>query len=114
MTILERFKLEINKRDYFTDEEYSQFLSEENLTSADTFNKSEHYKSLLKTVVNVLNMVSNDTDLMRKITDNSTEYSMSQAYTNLANRIHQIQLQIAQIADKEGEESNSIIHPFII
>lgn len=114
MNILNRLKLELSNKQYFTDDEYIQLLSEEGLNHEDIFNKSEHYKQLLYVVLNILQMVSNDTDLMRKINDGSTEFSMSQAYTNLSKRIHEIQLKINSIADKDNENSNNIVIPFIL
>lgn len=113
MTILERLKLELNNQKYFTDDEYKQLLQEENLNSTDTFNKDTHYRKLLETVLNILNMVANDIDIMRKISDGSTEFSVSQAYKNLEERIRRVQLKINSLPTDE-EETDNIIKPFII
>ena len=67
MTNLERLKLELSNKSYYTDEEYNVFLNENNLVPTDTYDKVNNEIDLLKTVVNILETLSNDVDLMRKI-----------------------------------------------
>ena len=40
MTNLERLKLELSNKSYYTDEEYSVFLNENNLVPTDTYDKT--------------------------------------------------------------------------
>lgn len=103
MTILERLKLELNNKEYLTDTEYIQFLSENELTSTETYNKATMQKSLLLTVLDVLEVVSNDVDIMRKV---ETEFATtSDAYKYLEKRIASIKDRISSIPDAEEEYS---------
>lgn len=112
MTILDRFKLEINKKEYFSDEEYTQFLSENNLKATDTFDKYKHYRRLLITVVDVLSMVANNIDLMRKISQDDT--SIGQCMTQLETRIQAINKRLLTVQDEETENSNRMITPLFL
>ncbi len=101
MTIIERLKLELNNKEYLTDTEYIQFLSENNLTPTTAYNKSTMQKSLLFTVIDILEVVSNDVDIMRKV---ETEFATtSDAYKHLQNRIQQIKDRIASIPVPDEE-----------
>lgn len=104
MNILDRLKLELNNQLYYTDEEFIQLLSENNLDYGDTFIKANHYRNLLFTVLDILQNVSNDIDVMRRVT---TEFSDSTtAYKYLSDRIQQIKDKINSLPDEEGESSS--------
>ncbi len=79
MKVLDRLKMELSNQQYFSDEQYIQFLTENSLTPTDEYDKSTMQKSLLFTVVDILEAaVTNDIDLMTGI---STEFSnIGQAY----------------------------------
>lgn len=103
MTVLERLKLELNKQEYFTDTEYTQFLTENSLTSIDTYNKTTMQRQLLMTVLDILEAVSNDIDIMTSI---STEFAnIGQAYKYMETRVSQLKDKIASIPDTEEEYS---------
>lgn len=103
MTILERLKLELAHKEYLTDEEYIIFLTENGLAPTDKYNKSAMQKSLLFTVVDILEVVSNDVDIMRKV---ETEFTTTtDAYKHLQGRIAQIKDRIAGIPEPEEEYS---------
>lgn len=103
MTVLDRLKLELAHKEYLTDEEYIIFLTENELTSTDEYNKSTMQKFLLFTVVDILEVVANDVDIMRKV---ETEFTTtSDAYKHLQGRIAQIKDRIAGIPDLEEEYS---------
>ena len=53
MTNLERLKLELSNKSYYTDDEYNVFLNENNLIPTDTYDKTNNEIDLLKTVVNI-------------------------------------------------------------
>lgn len=97
MTVIERLKLELNHKDYFEDTELIVFLSENTLTATDTYDKSTMQRNLLLTVVDILEAVSNDVDLMRKVEDTNTGLSIGDAYKLLQDRIKDIQYQISAI-----------------
>lgn len=103
MKVLDRLKMELSNQQYFSDEQYIQFLTENSLTQTDEYDKSTMQKSLLFTVVDVLETVTNDIDLMTGI---STEFSnIGQAYEFLEARIQQVKDKIAAIPD-ENEDYN--------
>lgn len=103
MKVLDRLKMELSNQQYFSDEQYIQFLTENSLTQTDEYDKSTMQKSLLFTVVDVLEAVTNDIDLMTGI---STEFSnIGQAYEFLEARIQQVKDKNAAIPD-ENEDYN--------
>lgn len=103
MQVLNRLKMELSNQEYFTDEQYIQFLTENNLSPTDEYDKSTMQKSLLFTVIDVLEAVTNDIDLMTGI---STEFSdIGQAYQFLEARIGQVKDKIAAIPEPEEDYS---------
>ena len=105
MIVLDRLKMELSNKEYFPDEQYIQFLTENSLTDTDIYDKSSMQRNLLLTVLDVLEAVSNDVDIMRSVqTEFSTE---SAAYKWMANRIQQVKDKIATIPDPDEEENLS-------
>lgn len=103
MTVIERLSLELNNKEYLTQEEYIQFLTENNLVSTDAYDKATMQKALLLTVIDILEVVSNDVDIMRRV---ETEFTTtSDAYKHLQERIQNIKDRIASIPDAEEEYS---------
>ena len=103
MTVIERLKMELSNQQYLSDTQYTQLLTENNLTSTSTYVKADMQKSLLLTVLDVLDAVANDIDLMSGI---STEFSnIGQAYQFIEARIQQVKDKIASIPD-EGDDYN--------
>ena len=85
MQVLQRLKMELSNQEYFSDEQYIQFLTENSLAPTDEYDKPTMQKNLLYTVLDVLEAVTNDIDLMTGI---STEFSnIGQAYEFLEARI---------------------------
>ncbi|MBU5311061.1 hypothetical protein KQI38_03410 [Tissierella carlieri] len=104
MNNIERLKLELNNREYFTDGEYAIFLEENNLNSIDEYDKSTMQRDLLYTVIDVLESLANDVDLMRKI---ETEFTTtSEAVKFINDRIERIKNRIENIRDDAGEYSS--------
>ena len=64
MQVLNRLKMELSNQEYFTDEQYIQFLTENNLSPTEEYDKPTMQKQLLFTVIDVLEAVTNDIDLM--------------------------------------------------
>ena len=103
MQVLDRLKMELSNQQYFPDDQYTQFLTENSLTPTDEYDKSTMQKSLLFTVVDILEAVTNDIDLMTGI---STEFSnIGQAYEFLEARIQQVKDKIASIPEPEEDYS---------
>ncbi len=101
MQILNRLKMELSNQEYFTDEQYIQFLTENNLSPTEEYDKPTMQKQLLFTVIDVFEAVTNDIDLMTGI---STEFSdIGQAYQFLEARIGQVKDKIAAIPEPEED-----------
>lgn len=99
MQVLDRLKLELSNQQYFTDEQYTQFLSENDLTPETEYSKATMQKNLLNTVVDILEAVANDIDTMRTI---STEFAnIGEAYQYIELRIQQNKDKIAAIPEPE-------------
>lgn len=103
MTNLERLKLELSNKEYYTDVEYSVFLEENNLVPTGTYSKQVNEIHLLNTVVAILETLSNDVDMMRKI-DSKEITSIDQASKYLSLRITSLNAKILTI--KESQEEN--------
>jgi hypothetical protein len=103
MTVLERLKLELANKEYLTDNEYKVFLGENDLSATDTYSRDTMQKSLLLVVVDILEVVANDVDIMRRV---ETEFTTtSDAYKHLQECIQNIKDRIAGIPDEEEEYS---------
>ena len=103
MQVLQRLKMELSNQEYFSDEQYIQFLTENSLVPTDEYNKPTMQKQLLYTVIDVLEAVTNDIDLMTGI---STEFSdIGQAYQFLEARIQQVKDKILAIPEPEDDYS---------
>ena len=103
MQVLQRLKMELSNQEYFSGEQYIQFLVENDLTPTDEYNKPTMQKQLLYTVIDVLEAVTNDIDLMTGI---STEFSdIGQAYNFLEARIQQVKDKLLAIPEPEEDYS---------
>ena len=101
MQVLQRLKMELSNQEYFSDEQYIQFLTENSLAPTDEYDKLTMQKNLLYTVLDVLEAVTNDIDLMSGI---STEFSnIGQAYEFLEARIQQVKDKIASIPEPDED-----------
>lgn len=109
MNNLSRLKLALSNKKYFTDEEYSVFLSENDLVATDEYTKDNEI-NLYKTVLTILESLSNDTDLMRKI-DVQDITTTGQAYQYLSARIKEVKNKIFDLQNKI-EEIPTIV-PFL-
>lgn len=103
MQTLDRLKMELSNQQYFTDEQYTQFLTENNLSPTNGYDKPTMQKQLLLTVLDVLEAIANDIDLMTSI---STEFSnIGQAYQFIEVRIAQVKDKIAAIPEPNEDFS---------
>ena len=103
MQILDRLKMELSNQSYFSDEQYIQFLVENDLVHTDEYDKSTMQKNLLYTILDVLEAVANDLDIMKSIqTEFSTEGA---AYKHINDRIQQVKDKIASIPEPEEDYS---------
>lgn len=109
VTILNRLKLELSNKEYYSDDIYKTLLEENNLVWDDDYNKEVHEINLLNTVVAILETLANDVDMMRKIDTNGI-MSVDQASKYLSQRIYNIKNKIIEIEESK-EEYNGNINP---
>lgn len=103
MKILDRLKMELSNQEYFSDEQYTQFLLENGLSATSEYNKETDQRQMLLSALDILEAVSNDIDIMRQtITEFTTT---SQAYKYLEKRIQNLRDKIASIPEPEEEYS---------
>lgn len=103
MQILDRLKMELSNQEYFSDEQYTQFLLENGLSAVAEYNKETDQRKMLLSALDILEAVSNDIDIMRQtITEFTTT---SQAYKYLEKRIQNLRDKIASIPEPEEEYS---------
>lgn len=111
-TNLERLKLALNNKEYYTDDEYKLFLEENGLYPEDIYVKDIMEIELLQTVVVVLETLSNDVDLMRKVDIAELGLSTDEAYKYLEKRIKTVNEKILEIQESKVEQEDSNIRPF--
>lgn len=103
MQILDRLKMELSNQEYFSEEQYTQFLLENGLSATAEYNKETDQRQMLLSALDILEAVSNDIDIMRQtITEFTTT---SQAYKYLEKRIQNLRDKIASIPEPEEEYS---------
>ena len=103
MTILDRLKLELNNKQYFSDSEYNVFLQENDLTPTADYVKATHQRDLLYTVIDILESLANDTQLMQRV---QTEFlTTSDAIKWLEKRIIAIKNRINALPVENEETS---------
>ena len=107
MTNLQRLKLELSNKAYYTDEEYTVFLEENDLVAEGVYSKATNQTDLLETVLAILETLSNDVDIMRKI-DSKDITSIDQAYKYLSQRIQSIKARIIEIEESKVENYSNI------
>lgn len=108
MTNLSRLKLELANKQYYTDEQYSIFLQENNLVPTTEYTTASK-RALFQTCYDVLEALCNDIDLFRSV---STEFATtSQAYKYLQQRLANLQKKILSIPDEDSTDS-PICYPF--
>lgn len=102
MTNLERLKLELANKQYYTETEYSTFLAENSLEPTASYTPSAK-RALFQTCYDVLEALCNDIDLFRSV---STEFATtSQAYKYLQQRLANLQKKILSIPDEDSTDS---------
>lgn len=96
MTILERMKLELNNKNYYTDAEYTQFLIEAGISLVtDAYNNNTNRRSVLRAVKAVFESLANNIDYFRTITTEFATTTQAMGYIN--DRINAYDKQIAEL-----------------
>lgn len=108
MTTLNRLKLELSNKPYFTDAEYKVLLDENGLKDNEEYNKETMQRKLLLTVLDVLNALTNNIEMFRKLEDGITGFSQSQAYSQLSKRIEVLKNRIDTLPTEPTEQYSCV------
>lgn len=106
-TNLERLKIELTHKEYYSDEEYKMFLEENGLDADEYYNKANDEIKLLNTVIAILETLANDVDLMRKL-DTKDIVSVDQASKYLSQRIYNLKNKVVEIEESKQEYKGNI------
>lgn len=106
-TNLQRLKLELGNKEYYSDDEYKVFLEENGLADDEEYSKSNDEIKLLNTVIAILETLANDVDIMRKI-DSKDILTIDQASKYLSQRIYNIKTKIVEIEESKNEYQGNI------
>lgn len=99
LTNIERLKLELANKNYFTDDEYSVFLDENSLNATEIYEKQKDELYLLQTVISIFSALSNNIDLFIKT---QTEFlTISSAQKGISDRIGELERRILLIPSYE-------------
>lgn len=106
VTTLNRLQIELNNKQYYTDDVLTMYLDENGLTATATYQKSTMQKQLLQTVYDILQSLSNNVDLFRSV---ETEFAtVGDAYKYLSKRMEDIQVRILAIPDSTVTKNSAI------
>lgn len=100
MTNLSRLEFELNEKDYFSDkyktqEVYAEVLEENNLDPFDIYNKENDQIKMLESVYTILQMLSNNIDMFRRV---ETEFATTTAaYQYLQKRLKDLRSEIDRL-----------------
>lgn len=95
MQILDRLKMELSNQEYFSDEQYTQFLLENGLSAVAEYNKATDQRQMLLSALDILEAVSNDIDIMRQTITEFTTTSQAYKYLEKEYRILEIRLRLS-------------------
>ena len=104
-TVLDRVKLQLNFKPYYSDDGLRIFIYENNLDPDVTYNKDTDEKNKLKVVYEVLETLANDISMFRKFeTEFATE---SEAYKYLQMRLADLRARIDDIPDPVDPDADN-------
>ena len=105
MTNLNRLKLYLNKKQYFTDEEYTQFLEECGLDAIEEYDHGNDKKEMLESVYTVLQSLANDIDNFRKVETEFVTTTAAEQY--IEKRMQAIRTEINRIDELEKADGST-------
>ncbi len=107
MKIIDRLNLELSNKEYFTADQYTVFLAENDLIATEEYVKATHQAKLLYSVIDILEAVSNDIEVLRKV---ETEFLTTEsAYKHLQDRIGKLKQRIYEISENESDSNISLL-----
>lgn len=108
---LKRLQMELAYKKYYTENDLKIFLDENGLSWADTYDKNLHETQLLKTVLAVLQSLSNDISLYMRIETNFLG-SRGEAFSSLQKRIGDMKKRIKEIEDGKKKKKSDFSFMF--
>lgn len=108
--VLDRVKLELGNKQYYSDEAYAIIIFENRLNPYERYNKDTDERNMLESVYAILQTLANDIDIFRKI---ETEFATEdQAYKYLQLRLQDVQNRINLLPNPETEEESNVGYLF--
>lgn len=111
MTNLERLELYLNNKQYFADEEYTQFLEECGLDAYEDYSHDNDKKEMLETVYTVLQSLANDIDNFRKVETEFVTTTAAEQY--IEKRMASIRAEIDRIDELEKSDGSTSVTGYL-
>lgn len=111
MTNLEVLKLNLNHKEYFSDNEYANILEMNGLDEFEEYSRANDEKEMLESVYTVLSYLANDIDNLRKVETEFVTTSAAQQY--LENRMKQIRNEIERLEELEKSDGSSSVTGYL-
>lgn len=102
MNNLERLKFELSGKEYFDNQDslLTEILEENGLDATEDYSKDNDRVAMLESVYEVMQALSNNIEMFRKV---ETEFTtVSAAYQYLQNRLKDIRGEINRVKDETG------------
>ena len=106
MKNIERLKVELNNKQYFSDDIYESILEENGLDAYDDYVK-ENRIDLLETVYTIIQMLANDIDNFRRVETEFVTTTAAEQY--IEKRLASIRGEIDRLKDLEKEAENEYL-----
>ena len=103
MKVLDRLKLDLNHRKYFTDDEYTVFLNENNLDATVNYEKNNMQCDLVQSEIDIFDSLANDTDIMTKL-DSEDFGSASECYKYVDDRINKLKIKLDELKAEQNRK----------
>ena len=107
MQNLDRLQLYLNKKPYFEQADYEQFLEENGLDPYENYEVSNDKKEMLQTVYDILQCLANDIDNFRRIETEFVTTSAAEQY--LEKRLKSLRADIDKLEDIEKQDGTDSV-----
>ena len=107
MQNIERLRLYLNKKSYYEQDDYEQFLEENGLDPFTEYDVANDKKAMLQTVYDVLDCLANDIDNFRRVETEFVTTSAAEQY--LEKRLKSIKADIDKLEDLEKQDGTDSV-----
>ena len=111
MNNLNRLKLYLNHKQYFSDEEYTQFLEECGLDAIEEYDHGNDKKEMLESVYTILQSLANDIDNFRKVETEFVTTTAAEQY--IEKRMQAIRAEISRLDELEKSDGSTSVTSFL-